>query len=216
MAKWTELWHWLALVPEAQGGSNGATAVPCQPAQSFKVDFQVCLLEAYKKHSAELASIEDRLNRLLLVILGLFAAGVSAVEAGAITLTPWARLDLLVVVVVFTFFARHYNREMQCLRGSVRHLLVRCETAMGFYDYERFLPGGALYRKSEQDYSTKGQFLAVTTAICILVAAIGLSLVILDAPPASTQTRSGSIHPSSSRSGSSSLPVVRPLDLPGR
>src|SRR5271157_3937364 len=101
------------------------------PPSRLDPDYKGFLVEAYKKHSTELASIEDRLNKLLLIILGVFGAGATAISK--VTLTPWPACILVVVVVVFAGFGLHYNFEIRNLRTEVRYLLVRCEIEMGFY-----------------------------------------------------------------------------------
>jgi hypothetical protein len=101
------------------------------PSPPSNNDYKDFLVEAYKKHSAELASIEDRLNRFLLVILGVFGAGAAAIPK--VTLTHWPAWVLVFVVVVFAAFGLHYNSEIRGVRAEVRYLLVRCEIDMGFY-----------------------------------------------------------------------------------
>lgn len=147
------------------------------PAESISDELKGYIIEAYRKHTAELSSIEDRLNKLLLVMLGLFAAAVSAVQKTE-GLTGRSAAVLILVVVAFTLIGLHYNFEMQALRGSVRHLLIRCEIAMRFYDTGRFLKGQALYTEIERAYANKGRYLATIYAACIYAAASGLILVI--------------------------------------
>jgi len=134
-------------------------------------DYKTFLLEAYKKHSAELASIEDRLNRFLLVILGVFGAG--AVAIPKVPVTPWSARILYGVVFLFTAFGLHYNSEIRGVRARVRYLLVRCEIDMGFYTSKE-----RLYTDDELSYPTKGGYLKFTYAAIIVAAAIGLILLI--------------------------------------
>jgi hypothetical protein len=141
---------------------------PSPPGNNCYKDF---LVEAYKKHSTELASIEDRLNRFLLVILGVFGAG--AVAIPKVPVTPWSARILYGVVFLFTAFGLHYNSEIRGVRARVRYLLVRCEIDMGFYTSKE-----RLYTDDELSYPTKGGYLKFTYAAIIVAAAIGLILLI--------------------------------------
>jgi hypothetical protein len=141
--------------------------IPSTPSDSRK-EF---LVEAYKKHSAELASIEDRLNKFLLVILGVFGAG--AVAVPKVPLTHWLAWVLASVAAVLAACGLHYNSEIRGGRAEVRYLLVRCEIAMGFY-----IPKEQLYTNDELSYPTRGGFLELTYAVVIVAAAIGLIALI--------------------------------------
>jgi hypothetical protein len=151
------------------------------PSPPSNNDYKDFLVEAYKKHSAELASIEDRLNRFLLVILGVFGAGAAAIPK--VTLTHWPAWVLVFVVVVFAAFGLHYNSEIRGVRAEVRYLLVRCEIDMGFYTPKQRgkdtpQANKQLYTNDELSYPTKGGFLEGTYAAVISAAAIGLILLI--------------------------------------
>ena len=154
---------------------------PSPPCPNYK-DF---LLEAYKKHSTELASIEDRLNRLLLIILAVFGAGATAIQNAGFG--PWASGGLVFMVVVFARFGWHYSLEMRQARAAVRYLLVRCEIDMGFYiPKDHNIPGAnkqnlRLYTTDELDYPTKGKFLSGTYTATIAMTAIGLIFLICHA-----------------------------------
>lgn len=168
---------------------------PCEKDKDF-------LVEAYKKHSTELAAIEDRLNRLLLIILGVFGAGA--------TVIPNARLGtvasglLVVMVLVFVGFGLHYSFEMRQVRAAVRYLLVRCEIDMGFYipKDRKDLPGAdkqALYTREELKYPTKGKFLSGTCVTAIVVTAIVLIVLICHAcspvvPTKQSDTLPGAVY----------------------
>jgi hypothetical protein len=134
------------------------------------------LIEGYKKHATELASIEDRMNKFLLVVLAVFGAGATTVRA--ISLSIWPAIFLAVMVVALALAGRHYSHELQDLRGSTRHLLVRCEIAMGFYTQNEFLSDEPLYTLDELDYPNGGQFLGSTPVIFIFVAGIVLLAMI--------------------------------------
>jgi len=130
------------------------------------------LIEAYKKHSAELAAIEDRLNKFLLVILGVFGAG--AVAVPNMRLTHFTAGVLGLVMLSLTGLGLKYTAEIHGSRKEVRYLLVRCEIAMGFYT-----PRAPLYTCAELEYPTKGGFLSGVHMAIIAVAAIGLIVLII-------------------------------------
>jgi len=152
---------------------------PSPPADTNNHDF---LLEAYRKHSTELASIEDRLNKLLLIILGVF--GVGATEIPKAHLGYVGSVAVVLIVLVFAFFGWHYSSELRGVRAEVRHLLVRCEIAMGFYipkdprQSDSQLP---LYTEDELEYPRKGGFLTTTSTAAIFMAAFGLIILIFAA-----------------------------------
>jgi hypothetical protein len=152
---------------------------PSPPADTNDHEF---LLEAYKKHSTELASIEDRLNKLLLIILGVF--GVGATEIPKAHLGYVGSVAVVVIVLVFAFFGWHYSSELRGVRAEVRYLLVRCEIAMGFYIRKNPTQSDSqllLYTHDELEYPRKGGFLSSTSAAAIFVAAFGLIILIFAA-----------------------------------
>jgi hypothetical protein len=133
------------------------------------------LHEAYRKHATELTSIEDRQNRLVLILLGLFGAGVPVVTKIHLSWPAKLYLDFLVLAVAA--FGTHQCTEFRRLRADVRKLLVRCELAMEFYQPGAFLKDEMLYTKEELLYATKGQWLAYAT-IVIWIAGAGLICLI--------------------------------------
>ena len=154
------------------------------PPSRLDPDYKGFLVEAYKKHSTELASIEDRLNKLLLIILGVFGAGATAISKAKLATGPAGALIFL--VVVFAYFGVHYVFEIHQVKAAVRYLLVRCEIDMGFYfpndrtkDIPRYIK--QLYTDEELEYPTKGEFLRNTYAAVIILAALGLVLLIFQA-----------------------------------
>jgi|HubBroStandDraft_2_1064218.scaffolds.fasta_scaffold44624_1 hypothetical protein len=138
----------------------------------------IFLLEAYKKHAAELSSLEDRLNKIVLLILGLFGAGVTA--ASTINLKGQWQIALCFVVIVggVGWLGHHAVGEAADLRKAVRDLLVRCELAMDFYTPDKFVRGKALYGEAERDYPQKGGSLTLPSDGVILVAAVLLIVLI--------------------------------------
>src|SRR5271157_3195087 len=181
----------LGELPPKAGGTASPNAGGIPPPSPFSTDYKDFLLEAYKKHSTELASIEDRLNKLLLIILGVFGAGATAISKA--TLEPWTACMLVFLVIVFAGFGLHYVLEIHQVRAEVRYLLVRCEIEMGFYCLPRCgsknIPADKqLYSEEELRFPTKGRFLRNTYAAVIILAASGLISLI------SVQTDWGGRH----------------------
>ena len=141
-------------------------------------DRPAALLEAFKKHSIELSSIEDRVNKVLLVILAIFGAGATAITKDGFHLERVPAFLLMVVVLVITYLGWRYVSEMHRLRTDVRDLLVRCEMALDFFTDDVYLKGKWLYTKAELDYHRKGNYLRVTTMGILLVACVGLVTLI--------------------------------------
>lgn len=147
----------------------------------FSPEYKDFLVEAYKKHSTELVSIEDRLNKLLLVVLAIFGAGATAITKA--TLTPKPAWILVFAVLGFAGVAWHYNSEMRNLRAQVRYLLVRCEVDMGFYSprgrsKDPIAANKPLYTELELLFPTKGKYIRLTYGATIVAAAVGLILFI--------------------------------------
>ena len=134
------------------------------------------LHEAYKKHTAELVSIEDRIRNASLIILGIFAAGVKPLAS--LKGKPFEQSLFTLLVVLFAWFAIHLNLEYRNLRIAVRDLLVRCEVAMEFYKQNVFLSGDKLYTNTELFYPTKGNYLWLTSVNIVCLAALGLICLI--------------------------------------
>jgi hypothetical protein len=115
------------------------------------------LYEAYKKHSAELRAIEDGENKLLLLMLTIFGAGITAVSKVDLKCQLVAAGYLTVVAGLLVVAGRHVVHENHDLRIVARDLLVRCEQAMQFYTPNVFLKDRALYQEAELHYACKGQ-----------------------------------------------------------
>jgi len=117
------------------------------------------LLEAYKKHAAELVSIEDRQYKLSLLMLGIFSAGATLIASGHVEMSRPLRVALTVFSLAIVGPSFHYNAELHRLRGVTRELLVRCEIALGIHENDRFLKNERLYHESEIEYGKKGRWL---------------------------------------------------------
>jgi hypothetical protein len=126
------------------------------------------LHEAYKKHSTELISLEDRHNKSLLLILGLFGAGATAMSTVSIEGQTWSMLCFMAIVACAGGVGLHAAHETHDLRKAVRDLLVRCELAMQLYTSDEFVSGKPLYDDSERDYPHKGGGLRIVSYIVII------------------------------------------------
>jgi hypothetical protein len=153
------------------------TAPPIESAAPCK-DLCTSLHEAYKKHSAELASLEDRHNKSLVLILGLFGAGTAAVTAVSLTGKPLAAWCFTAIVASVAWVGVHVTHEAHDLRRAVRDLLVRCELAMQFYTPGVFVKGRPLYDDAEREYPDKGGTLTIPSYVAIIITAILLIFLI--------------------------------------
>ena len=146
------------------------------------------LVEAYKKHAAELAGIEDRQYKLTLLMLGIFSAGLTWIASGHVDLTHSVRWSLIVFSLVIVIPNCYYNWELHHLRGVTRELLVRCEIALGFHAQNLFLKDEKLYALLEIAYSKRGQYLRNSFYYTVVPACLAFVLIVafvrLDAPPA--------------------------------
>jgi hypothetical protein len=111
------------------------------------------LLEAYKKHVEELRGIEDRQNKTIALLLGIFSAAGTLLLKKDVEI-PWPALTYITAIAVaLLLIGQHAVNEFHDLRVAVRDLLVRCETALRFYETGAFLEGEMLYTKEEQEYA---------------------------------------------------------------
>ena len=151
--------------------------VPIESALPDK-DKYSSLHDAYKKHSAELASLEDRHNKSLLLILGLFGAGTTAASTVSLEGEPWAAGCFTLIVFCIGCVGLHLTHEADDLRKAVRDLLVRCELAMQFYTPDAFVKGKPLYDDAEREYPTKGGTLTIPSYVAIAFATVLLIFLI--------------------------------------
>jgi hypothetical protein len=156
-------------------------AVPKAPIESAlqwnNDDRRSALYEAYKKHAAELRAIEDGENKLLLLILAIFGAGVTAASKVDLRCHPFPAGYLTFIAVALIAAGQHVVGENHDLRIVVRDLLVLCEQAMQFYTPNAFLKDRSLYQEAERHYACKGQSFRNFSLQVVWVA--GISLVVL-------------------------------------
>jgi hypothetical protein len=136
------------------------------------------VLEAYKKHAAELAGIEDRQYKLTLLMLGIFSAGLTLIASGHVDLTPTLRWSLIGFAFAIVIPSFHYNWELHTLRRVTRELLVRCEIALGFHAPNVFLKDEKLYAVSDISYGTKGGWLHFSYYATVGAACLAFVLVV--------------------------------------
>jgi hypothetical protein len=152
---------------------------PIESALEWKdCDRHSALYEAYKKHSAELRAIEDGENKLLLLILAIFGAGVTAASKVDLRCHPVPAALLTVIAVLLIAAGHHLVNENHDLRIVVRELLVLCEQAMQFYTPDKFLRGRALYQEAERHYACKGQHLRTFGRMVVWIGGIFLIVLI--------------------------------------
>ncbi len=134
--------------------------------------------EAYRKHSAELASLEDRQNKTLALILGIFGAGVTALSTANFKDNKWAGVCFSLIVAGLAYVGHHATGETHDLRKAVRDLLVRCEVAMQFYTPDVFVKGRPLYDGAEREYAGKGGSLRILSYFVIYIGSLLLIVLI--------------------------------------
>ncbi|MGB6691087.1 MAG: hypothetical protein WBE76_24905 [Terracidiphilus sp.] len=159
----------------AVSGSDG----PPQKADAIR--------EAYKRHTAELVTIDEQQGKLLLVMLGIFSAGatllVSGKENPMFRAMPMVQWGLTIITGSLLFVWIWFTWERYGYRQAVRHLLVRCELALGFYTKGAYLQGDALYKSRELEFFTKGSFMPWVHVIIVVLAAVGFLLVLWSPQP---------------------------------
>lgn len=153
---------------------------PIQSALEIKdpKDLLASVHEAYKKHSAELASLEDRQNKTLVLIIGLFGAGVTALTAADFKISWPFAVGFSVIVLCLGYLGHHATNEATDLRKAVRDLLVRCEVVMQFYTPDVFVKGRPLYDDAEREYAYKGVSLPYLPYFVVWVPAAVLLILI--------------------------------------
>ena len=156
------------------------TGLPIEAALPYKErnELLASVHEAYKKHSAELASLEDRHNKTLVLILGLFGAGVTALSTVNFQENLPAAVCFFIIVTGFGWLGIHATGEAHDLRKAVRDLLVRCELAMQFYTPDVFVRREPLYDDAERQYSGKGRSLPILSYSVIFISAAVLFYLI--------------------------------------
>jgi hypothetical protein len=145
----------------------------------LKSDRLNSLHEAYRKHSTELASIEDRENKFLVLTSAGYVAGATAIST--IDLQGHYCIVCFFVVIVFLTVGLgvHVIHENGDLRKAVRDMLVRCELAMGFYRPDVFLESIPLYGNAERCYSSKGKGLFGRSSFGYAIVFVGGVLLIV-------------------------------------
>jgi hypothetical protein len=125
--------------------------------------------EAYRKHSTELSAIEDRQNKMILLLLGILSAAGTLLNNQCPD--PAVVWYIAFVAIVIVSMGHHANNELADLRKASRDLLVRCETALGYYSKDIFTNGKALYTDYENGYARRGGWLKRYFSIVWLVLA---------------------------------------------
>jgi hypothetical protein len=170
------------------------------------------LQEAYKKHSAELASIEDRDNKFIVLILALYGAGATAFSTIDLRQHCWMACFFTLMVFLTMWAGGHTVHEAHDLRKAVRDMLVRCELAMDFYKPDVFLKDERLYGNAERCFSEKG---ANRQTFAYLIVGVGGALLLVLiwhsylCGPLPGLRPSGGLKPSSSVDSTGTAKAVR-------
>lgn len=142
------------------------------------------LLEAYKKHSAELLAIEDSQQKLLLLVLGIYAAGITLVG----TLLhdtkgmPWRLVVTLSIAAILpAIYAWRMALGRNKARRSVRTALVQVDHALGFFEPDLFLKERPLYPAAWKEYANMRTFLDQAHWIIIISAIAFIATVVFAA-----------------------------------
>ncbi|MGA2414943.1 MAG: hypothetical protein ABSF59_10865 [Candidatus Sulfotelmatobacter sp.] len=125
-----------------------------------------------------LRSIEDGEHKLLLLMLTIFGAGITAFSKVDLKCQLIAAGYLTIVAAGLVWAGRHVVHENHDLRIAARDLVVRCEQALQFYTPDVFLKDRALYREAELHYACKGQGLQTFSQGVIYVAGVFLVALI--------------------------------------
>ena len=132
------------------------------------------LLEAYKKHAAELLAIEEAQQKLTTLILAILGAGGSFVAARPTQIADSTRWGLSIIVVSTVLIGLVYTWFRSRARETTRALLVRCEEAMGLHTTGVYLEGQTLYGEGLKKYPGRGAWLNL---IYLLVLAVGIGFL---------------------------------------
>jgi hypothetical protein len=139
--------------------------------RTSSTDSHGTLVEAYKKHAEQLRWIEDRQDKTIGLLLGIFgAAGTLLIKEG-VHMGWQLTLYVSVISVLIAVMGQHAITELHDLRVAARDLLVRCEIALGLYEVDRFLDRDALYTEYERDYPKRGTWMKQNSWIVWIVCA---------------------------------------------
>jgi hypothetical protein len=146
---------------------------PVAVADERKVEI---LLEAYRKHAAELLAIEEAQQTLTTLILAILGAGGTFVASMTSPLTMPARWGLTIIVISTVLIGFVYTLFRSRARQTTRALLVRCEEALGFQTAGVYIEGQPLYREELRRYPSSGAWLNLIYA---LVIAVGIGFLVV-------------------------------------
>ena len=136
------------------------------------------LLEAYKKHAAELLAMEESQQKLTALFLTIFGVGGSVIAALKNPLTCATQWGLTVIVIAALAIGFVYTYRRGRARGAVRSLLNRCEEAMGFYQTGAYIAGEKLYENELLNFPEKGKWLNYLMYFLVPAVAAGFLIVV--------------------------------------
>jgi len=105
------------------------------------------LIEAYKKHSAELLALEASQEKLVALVLATYSAGATIVaglleKTAALHQVRWPLVALALLIGAFTIYTSQGRNRA---RRLTRQFLVRVEAALDFYRAGAYLADAPLY-----------------------------------------------------------------------
>ncbi len=139
------------------------------------------LIEAYKKHSAELLAIENSQAKLQLLVLTIYASAITLVgtlrhDGSQIS---WYLISALSVsALLLAFYAWRMGQGRNRARKSVRIALVQVDCALGFFENGIFLKDKALYPQAWKGFATMRTFLDSADWVIVIAAAAFIAIIV--------------------------------------
>jgi hypothetical protein len=148
---------------------------PAIPVLASEQKIQI-LLAAYNKHTAELLALEESQQTLVVILLGIFSAGIGMLDS--FSQEPLSRAGIVLVAVLFVAFGGLYTYRRTLARQAIRGLIVNIEIALHFYQSDVYLKHESLYPRRYLGYAEK-KWLAWIYAPVVLAAGVFIILVLV-------------------------------------
>jgi hypothetical protein len=157
------------------GGAPTPSAFAAQLAPDKKAEV---IVETYKKHASELLAIEESQQKMVLLLLGVFAAGISYVGTKEIAIPLAAKAGLIAIALILVGHGFVYTRFRNGARRGTRTLLVNCEHALGLYENGIYIQGAQLNPPGYANFPQVGDWLGWMSWFAILAAALAFILLV--------------------------------------